>query len=81
MSTTDLTELAWDLASDGFVDREAAVLRVVRTARAAGLSSALTGVLADAAQPEVARLRAFGRLAVLLAAIDATPQTSTRRAA
>ena len=67
MSSTDLTDLAWDLASDGFVGHEAAVRQVVRTAYAQGVSAGLTGVLADARQPEVARLRAFGRVAAALA--------------
>ena len=39
---------------------------VVRSARAAGLSDVLIGVLADPSQPEVARLRAFGRLTAAL---------------
>ena len=67
MSSTDLTDLAWDLASDGFVGHEAAVRQVVRTARIEGVAAGLTGVLADPRQPEVARLRAFGRVAAVLA--------------
>jgi hypothetical protein len=68
MSSTDLTDLAWDLASDGFVGRENAVRQVVRTARSQGVPSVLTEVLADPSAPAVARLRAFGRIAALLAA-------------
>jgi len=68
MSSTDLTDLAWDLASDGFVGRENAVRQVVRTARSRGVPAVLTEVLADPSQPPVARLRAFGRIAALLAA-------------
>jgi len=68
MSSTDLTDLAWDLASDGFVGRENAVRQVVRTARSRGVPAVLTEVLADPSQPAVARLRAFGRIAALLAA-------------
>jgi hypothetical protein len=68
MSSTDLTDLAWDLASDGFVGRENAVRQVVRTARSQGVPSVLVDVLADATQPAVARLRAFGRVAAVLAA-------------
>jgi hypothetical protein len=68
MSSSDLTDLAWDLASEGFDGREHAVRQVVRTARAAGLPSTLVGIVADPTQPEVARLRAFGRVAALLAA-------------
>ena len=68
MSSTDLTDLAWDLASDGFVGREHAVRQVVRTARSQGVPSVLTEILADPSGPAVARLRAFGRIAALLAA-------------
>ena len=74
MSSTDLTDLAWDLASDGFVGRENAVRHVVRTARSQGVPSVLIDVLADVTQPPVARLRAFGRVAALLA----VPQPSVR---
>ena len=68
MSSTDLTDLAWDLASDGFVGRENAVRQVVRTARAQGVPAVLTEVLANPSEPAVARLRAFGRIAAQLAA-------------
>jgi hypothetical protein len=67
MSSTDLSDLAWYLASDGFVGRENAVRQVVRTARAQGVPAVLTEVLADPSEPAVARLRAFGRVAALLA--------------
>jgi len=73
MSTSDLTDLAWDLASDGFAGREAAVRQVVRTARANGLPATLVTVLEDARQPEVARFRAFGRVAVLLSSAGVRP--------
>ena len=39
---------------------------VVRSARAAGLSDVLINVLADPNEPEVARLRAYGRLTAAL---------------
>ncbi len=76
MSSTDLSDLAWDLASDGFVGRENAVRQVVRTAREHGLPAVLTGVLADPQEPDVARLRAFGRVAALLAAPPAAGRVS-----
>jgi hypothetical protein len=79
MSSTDLSDLAWDLASEGFAGREDAVRDVVRTARAQGLSAVLTAVLADRREPEVARLRAFGRVATLLAA-NTSPGRVTRAA-
>lgn len=81
MSTNDLADLAWDLASAGFDGREAAVFQVVRTARAASVPVVLTDILADADQPPVARLRAFGRISALLAAIGTQPLTSAARAA
>jgi hypothetical protein len=72
MSSTDLTDLAWDLASNGFGGRENAVRQVVRSARQHGLPAVLTEVLADPQEPETARLRAFGRIAALLAVPPAT---------
>jgi hypothetical protein len=72
MSSSELSDLGWDLASAGFAGREHAVRQIVRTARSQGVPAALTDVLGNTAEPEVARLRAFGRVAVLLA----TPQPS-----
>ena len=71
MSNVDLTEMAFDLADGGFVGREVAVRGVVRTARANGVPAGLTAILADPHQPEVARLRAFGRIATALSASGA----------
>jgi hypothetical protein len=67
MSTPNLVDLAWDLESRGFEGHEVAVRQVVRSARTAGLSRTLVDILADPAEPEVARLRAFGELAAALA--------------
>jgi hypothetical protein len=72
MSTPQLDALAFDLASDGFTGHELAIRQVVRAARAAGPSRVphpLVDVLADPAEPEVARLRAFGRIAVALGTV------------
>jgi hypothetical protein len=77
MSTPLLDELAWDLASDGFVGHEVVVRQLVRSARAAGLSATLVEVLADPAEPEVARLRAFGHVAAALAARPAATGDQT----
>lgn len=63
MSRTDLHHLDWDLESDGLAGRELAVRDVVRAARVAGLSPVLIAVLAEPAEPEAARMRAFGKLA------------------
>jgi hypothetical protein len=75
MHSPDLTELAWELASAGFAGRENAVRQVVRTARAQGLPPVLVDVLADPRQPDVARMRAFGRVASMLA----VPATASDR--
>jgi hypothetical protein len=69
MSSPDVTDLAWDLASDGFAGLPA---------RAQDLPAVLTGILADPSEPELARLQAFGRIATLLTA--AAPGRVTRAA-
>jgi hypothetical protein len=72
MSTPQLQELAAGLASDGFAGHELAVRQVVRAARAVGparVSTTLVDVLADPSGPEVARLRAFGQIAVTLSTV------------
>jgi hypothetical protein len=79
MSSVDDTALAGGPASDGFAGREHALREVAATARAQGLPAVLTGILADPTEPEVARLRAFGRIATLLAA-TAAPGRVTRAA-
>jgi hypothetical protein len=63
-----LLGLSWDLAYDGFEGREPSIRQVVRSARAARVSPVLIDVLRDPSAPEVARLRAFGRIAAALAA-------------
>ena len=81
MSSRDLTELASDLVSDGFAGHEAAVREVVRAARIARLSTVLVDVLADPREPEVARLRAFGRLSARLALRKDVPPAAASAAA
>lgn len=66
MSSTELHQLAWELDAHGFAGRDAAVRNVVRSARVAGLSPVLIAVLAEPAEPEVARMRAFGTIAAQL---------------
>ncbi|MBA3289709.1 MAG: hypothetical protein H0U21_17145 [Acidimicrobiia bacterium] len=66
MITTDLLQLAMDIEARGLKGREADVRQVVRAARVAGISRVSVDVLADDAQPEVARLRAFGTIAAAL---------------
>jgi hypothetical protein len=74
MSTPQLTDLAEDLAVDGFGGHEHAVRDVVRAARQRGVAPLLVAVLADPREPEVARLRAFGRIAVALSAVETAPR-------
>jgi hypothetical protein len=69
-----LDALAWEIEDGGFAGRELAVRRVVRAAQALGVSPTLIAVLADPAEPEVARLRAFGCIATALAAAARTPR-------
>lgn len=67
MSSFDLDQLAWELDAHGFAGRDGAVRNVVRSARVAGLSPVVIAVLAEPAEPEAARMRAFGHLAAALA--------------
>ena len=48
---------------------------------ASACRAVLTGILADPRQPEVARLRAFGRIAARLATLDARQRFHVPRAA
>ena len=66
MSTPDLDLLALELEAHGLAGCDLAVRAVVSAARTAGLSAVLVDVLGDNAEPEIARLRAFGHLAILL---------------
>ena len=81
MSTPHLVQLAWDLDAHGFDGQEVAVRQVVRSARAAGLPATLVDVLADPTEPEVARMRAFGRVAAALASRPDTSDQTDRDAA
>jgi hypothetical protein len=82
MSSIDLPQLAAQLESGGFVGLEPAIRTMVQAARAQGVSPVLVGILADVDQPDVARLRAFGRVAAALARPPAAaPIPVTRTAA
>jgi len=74
MSSIDLPKLAADLESGGFAGQDTVVRAVVQAARVRGVSPVLVGILADPAEPEVARLRAFGMVA---AALSADPPAAT----
>jgi hypothetical protein len=70
MEREDLHRTAWHLERHGIVGAEPQIAAVVRAARRAGLRPIAVGVLADDGAPEVARIRAFARVA---AALDAAP--------
>lgn len=59
-----LTELGWCIERFGLAGVESEVAEVARRAGLAGVSPVLVGVLADEREPEVARIRAFGLVAL-----------------
>jgi hypothetical protein len=61
-------DLARDLEQDGFHGHELSIRQVAHSARAAGVSPVIIAILADPSEPEVARLRAFGRVTAAIAA-------------
>ncbi len=73
----DVNDLAVALDERPIADQPLSVQRaleaVVRRARAACVPGVLVDVLADPSQPEVARLRAFGRISALLDAPSFSP--------
>ena len=81
MSTVDVAELARELDHSGIAGREAAIRAVAQAARAQGVSPVLVGILADRGEPEVVRLRAFGRVAAALAFSRPTATTRPTRTA
>ena len=79
-TTLDINVLAAQIAEYGieFGDAGGRLDAFVRAARCAGASSTLVALVADPAEPAVARERAFGLLAVAIAADRSSPR---RRAA
>ena len=72
-------DLAAAVSTDGIAAHSARVDHFVAGARAAGVRPALVSILADPSQPEVARMRALGRV---LAELDrATPAPTHHLAA
>ena len=69
-------ELATAVIADGVAAHAAALNQLAAAAYAAGVSTTLIGIISDRTQPEVARLRALGRI---LAALDSPsePQAAT----
>jgi hypothetical protein len=69
MSTRNLPafdELAHAVVADGVAAHAAALSQLVAAAYTAGVSNTLIGIVADRTQPEVARLRALGRILAAL---------------
>jgi hypothetical protein len=66
--TQDLARIASDIDRHGIAANETAVTMMVERARTADVNPVLLSVLSDATQPEVARVRAFGKIATALAA-------------
>jgi hypothetical protein len=69
MEITDreIERMSWRIETSGsLADETAGVTAVVRRAAETGASTVLIGVLADPTEPEVARIRAFGKLALQL---------------
>lgn len=62
-----LEQLAWAIERDGLLGHEARIDRIVKYAEDRPVSRVLLDVLADRDAPEVARVRAFGKLAMQLA--------------
>ncbi len=59
--------LAQALAADGVSPHEARLAAVAQLAGRRGANPVLVSVALDPSEPEIARLRAFGRLAAMLA--------------
>jgi hypothetical protein len=62
----DLDQLAFELDRSGFAGREAIIRQVVHLAKTHNIGGPAVGVLADQTAPAVARMRAFGLVAVAL---------------
>jgi hypothetical protein len=73
--TAELTRIAGDVDALGVTANETAIALVVAWARSAGVDPVLLSVLSDPTEPEVARARAFGRVATdLTASADQHPR-------
>lgn len=77
-TTIDIDRLAWTIADNGLHTIPTAVLGELGfEAHAAGAKPVFTEILLDASAPSVARQRAFGQIATLIArwrTHDAAPQ-------
>lgn len=66
-------DLATAVSADGLAAHRAAVDHLVATARTAGVCRALVAIVADPSHPEIARMRALGRVLAELDHLAATP--------
>ena len=82
MTSTTAQQLAESVVADGFAAHSTAVAAFLAASERRGADPVLLSIAGDAAEPEVARLRALGRLVVdfatsssLRSEIAATPPT------
>lgn len=69
-SSEQIDRLAWEIAEHGVTRCADAVRRFTTLARSAGLAGPTLDVLDDPSQPDIARARAYGRVAAELVAAD-----------
>lgn len=84
ISHRDLDRIARDIDAHGLAAVECDVATIVDDARRVGVGGAALDVLGDVTAPEIARLRAFGLVAMRLAAVaavTAAPQRTASRVA
>lgn len=74
-TSTDLDQLASDLAAHGVEANEHALARLAREGRAAGASPVAVAVLGDRREPWPARIRAFTLVARHLSRPPQAPRT------
>lgn len=75
LTTHHLIHFADDIDSFGVAANETAIANVVDDARAVAAGPVLLSVLSDPTQPEVARARAFGMVATIIAAAHAAERS------
>jgi len=78
---SDLGALAHQLDEHGIAGCEQSLQAVVRLACAVAIDAVLVDILADPTAPDVARMRAFGRIAVLLERRSGSDRDPALRAA
>jgi hypothetical protein len=77
----DMDELAHRVAVEGIDAHPAAVIELAHAAHDLGVAQVLIDVLVDPAEPEAARLRAFGRIASALSAVTPSGRSAPMLAA